>query len=31
MDGKGATLAVCVIGRCVMQGLAMVKHNATGG
>ena len=31
MDGKGATLTVRVIGRCVVQGLAMVKHNTTGG
>ena len=31
MDGKGPTLAVCVIGRCVVQGLAMVEHNTTGG
>ena len=31
MDGKRAALAVRVIGRCVMQGLAMMKHNTTGG
>ena len=31
MDGKSPTLAVRVIGRCVVQGLAMVKHNTTGG
>ena len=31
MDGKGSTLATCVIGRCVMQCLAVVKHHTTGG
>ena len=31
MDGKSPTLAICVIGRGVVQGLAMVKHHTTGG